>query len=220
MSDEPESVDKNRSREKSGELRLPLWSVAFLVCAGAALVAWGLPWIFVDRPGSQVSSLILVVGGVYFGFLKKMPPHVGGLWWRRSLGLAFLIAGFLIPWSERPEANMPWERYDDALLSQAQKEGKPVMIDFTAAWCGPCQIMENQVFSRKSIVEEAERFVTLKADLTDSGDPNVQAIAEKFSIVAFPTVVFIGSDGAERTNLRLIGVEWADRFEKRLAAVQ
>ena len=115
---------------------------------------------------------------------------------------------------------MPWQRYDASLLSQAQKDGKPVMIDFTAAWCGPCQIMENQVFSRKKIVAEAERFVTLKADLTDSGDPSVQALAEKFSIVAFPTVVFIGSDGNERTNLRLIGVEWADRFEKRLSAVK
>jgi thiol:disulfide interchange protein DsbD len=220
MSDDAKFDNENNSPEKGGERRLPTWSVAFLVCAGAALVAWGLPWVFVDRPGAQVSSLILVVGGVYFGFLKKMPQHVGGLWWRRGLGLAFLVAGFLIPWSDRPEADMPWQPYDGSLLSQAQKEGKPVMIDFTAAWCGPCQIMENQVFSRKRIVAEAERFVTLKADLTDSGDPGVQALAEKFSIVAFPTVVFIGPDGNERTNLRLVGLEWADRFEKRMMAVQ
>lgn len=212
--------DDIKSTEKKSGGGLPLWSVPFLVCSVAALVAWGLPWVFVDRPGAQVASMILVVGGVYFGFLKRVPNATGGLWTRRGLGFAFLVLGFLIPWSDRPQAAMPWQAYDEALLSSAMEEGKPVMIDFTAAWCGPCQVMESQVFSRKKIVDAADRFVTLKADLTNSNDPVAQALAEKFSIVAFPTVVFIGPDGNERTKLRLVGVEWADRFEKRLAAVQ
>ena len=195
-------------------------SLSFVVCAGFALVAWGLPWVFVDQPGSELASIILVVGGTYFGFLKKDSSGSNGIWLRRGMGAVFVLAGILIPWGNQPEAAMPWQKYDEALLVEAQEKGIPVMIDFTAAWCGPCQVMERQVFSRKKIVEAAERFLPLKADLTDSNDPKVQAIAEKFSIVAFPTVVFIGPDGKERSKLRLVGVEWADRFEGRLAAVK
>ncbi len=194
--------------------------LAFAASGLAALVIWGLPWIFVDRPGTQLASLILVVGGMYLGFLKRISDPAKRFWWRRGLGLVYLLVGFLIPWSEGPEASMPWQAFDEALLLEAKEQGKPVMIDFTAAWCGPCQIMENQVFSRQKIVDAAEAFLTLKADMTRSDDPEVQALAARFSIVAYPTVVFIGADGEERTKLRLIGLEWAEQFEQRLAAVK
>ena len=194
--------------------------LAFGLFALAALVVWGLPWIFVDRPGAQISSLILVVGGMYLGFLKKIPDPSKRFWWRRSLGLVYLLVGFLIPWSDGPEAEMPWQAFDEALLLEARENNQPVMIDFTAAWCGPCQVMESQVFSRQKIVDAAEGFLTLRADMTRSEDPEVQALGQRFSIMAFPTVVFIGADGEERTRLRLVGLEWAEKFEQRLAAVQ
>ncbi len=193
---------------------------AFGGCALGALIAWGLPWVFVDRPGTEVASLVLVIGGLYFGFLKKAQSRSGFYRWRRALGMVYLFVGFMIPWGGGPEASMPWQPYSEELLAQAKEQGQPVMIDFTAAWCGPCQIMESQVFSRQKVVDAADGFMTLKADMTDSSDPSVQQTLERFSIMAFPTVVFIGADGEERTKLRLVGLEWADRFEQRLSAVQ
>ena len=55
----------------------------------------------------------------------------------------------------------------------------------------------------------------LRADLTQLTPTNI-ALAEKFSIEAFPTIVFIGSDGKERLNLRLVGYENARFFTERL----
>ncbi len=192
----------------------------FGLCGLAALVVWGLPWVFVNRPAAPMASLILVIGGVYLGFLMPLPSAQNGLLWRRILGLVYFLVGFFLPWSEQPEAELPWQPYSEALVSEAQAAGKPVMIDFTAAWCGPCRMMESQVFGKQVIVDAAERFVPLRADMTHSSDPKVQALAQQYGIVAYPTVVFLGPDGEERTKLRLVGVEFADRFEQRLAAVR
>ena len=206
--------DRDRSERKSQ----PFYPVAFGGCALVALIVWGLPWVFLDRAGAEPASLVLVLGGLYFGFLRR--ERAGVPEWRRGLGLAFVLAGLFIPWGSEPEAELPWQVYSEDLVNEAQELGKPVMIDFTASWCGPCQVMESQVFSRQKIVDAAERFVALRADMTRSDDPKVQALGQKYAIAAFPTVVFLGSDGKELTRLRLVGLEWADRFEQRLKAVK
>lgn len=192
----------------------------FLAFAVLSVVIWGLPLIFVGRSGGPVAALVLVFSGLYFGFLRKSEAAEAAQKWRRGLGMGFMLAGFLLPMSGGPEVEFEWQPYDEALVAEAKRKGQPVMIDFSAAWCGPCKIMEREVFGRKKVAEAAGRFVSLKADMTDSSDPKVQALGEKYSIVAFPTVVFIGADGEERKQLRLIGVEWADAFAQRLAAVQ
>lgn len=194
--------------------------LGFLASAFLALMAWGLPWIFVDQSGASVASIILLFGGLYFGFLKKTTEATRSVAWRRGLGLIYLMIGFWLPWIEIAEATLPWKAYEDSHLTFAKSKGQPVMIDFTAAWCEPCQVLERQVFMKKRIARAASRFVVLKADMTHSKDPKVRALAERFSIVAFPTVIFIGSHGEEETGLRLVGIEGAERFEKRLRAVK
>ena len=39
----------------------------------------------------------------------------------------------------------------DQALSRARAEGKFVFVDVTASWCGPCQVMLEEVLSRKDV---------------------------------------------------------------------
>ena len=54
------------------------------------------------------------------------------------------------------------------LLRRPRSQGKPVFVDFTAAWCLSCQVNEKAVLQDKSVEQEFVRqhYVLLRADWT------------------------------------------------------
>ena len=192
--------------------------------AGAVAVIAGLVWlfsyIFLDEPLHQVVAMILLFGGLLVGvfdpakFPTRRPNAV-----RTGITTGFVALAIGVSLPPRPEAEMPWEPYSVAALEKAAAAGKPVMIDFFAEWCGPCHELDRRLFSKRVVVEAAERFVRLRADLTDQNSMANAVISERHAVAGFPTVVFLGSDGKERTALRLLGYEPPKRFVARLRAV-
>lgn len=78
-------------------------------------------------------------------------------------------------------------------LAKAKAENKMVFIDAYASWCGPCKMMSAQIFPLKEVGDYFNaHFVNLKLDM-EKGD-NV-AIAQKYSVSAYPTYLFLNSDG-------------------------
>ena len=104
-----------------------------------------------------------------------------------------------------------WLPYAETVLAQAAQDGKPVVIDFSADWCLPCKELEHKTFNTPEVIDAAEGFVPLKADLTQHGSPEVRALRRKFDIRGVPTIVFIDAAGRERANLR--AVEFIDKEE-------
>ncbi len=69
-----------------------------------------------------------------------------------------------------------WEPWSAQRVAQALAEGRPVFVDFTAAWCVSCQANKKLVLDRESVVQEmAQRKVLrLRADWTQR-DPAITA---------------------------------------------
>lgn len=166
--------------------------------------------------------LFFVLTAIYFlAFERREISQPRVVRSKQALGVLFLLLALNNGYSLlRPKVPIHWEPYTEARLEQAIQARKPVMIDFTAAWCQTCIELEEYTYTNPRVVRESERFVRLVVDATREEDEKVQRILKKHEVVGLPTVIFIGSDGQERRDLRLTGFEPADAFLKRMRQVR
>ncbi|MCB0689140.1 MAG: thioredoxin family protein, partial [Saprospiraceae bacterium] len=77
-------------------------------------------------------------------------------------------------------------------LSQAKSENKIIFIDAYTTWCGPCKMMDKEVFT-DSIVGQFfnDHFVNLKLDMEKGQGPS---LATKYRVRGYPSFLFINAE--------------------------
>ena len=95
-------------------------------------------------------------------------------------------------------SHLTWETGDWSQVESAAKaQGRPMLVDFTASWCGACKELERDTFSDPNVMESASRFTALRVDATNDEDPRVMAAMKRYSVVGLPTVVVLTAEGVE-----------------------
>jgi thiol:disulfide interchange protein DsbD len=176
-----------------------LHETAYYVLLGALLVAGGVVLGFVMRVASTSSFFSVVRRGV--GVLMPL----AGLWFIFAPGHILGIA-----------PGIPWKPYNETYLTKANSERLPVVIDFSAEWCIPCKELEHETFNHPEVVDAAKAVMPLRADLTQTGSPEVVALSTKYDIKGVPTIVFIDRSGKERSDLRTVQFIDKEEFLARL----
>lgn len=85
---------------------------------------------------------------------------------------------------------------NDASFEDTLKSDKPVLVDFWAAWCGPCIAMEPTM---KAIAEDFDGKIDV-AKLNVDENPETSM---KFQVMSIPTLILF-KDGKEAK--RIIGL--------------
>jgi thiol:disulfide interchange protein DsbD len=197
--------------------------------AAVAMLLWG---------------LLMISSGVYLGALTQHGPEASGwskLW--KSLGVALLVYGVLMlvgaaaggkdtiqplrglapaPGGHGASAAHPeFKRIKtvadlDQALVDAQREGKPVMLDFYADWCVSCKEMERYTFPDPTVQQAMQRYVLLQADVTANDAEDKALMQERFGIPGPPAMLFFDDSGEEQRGWRLVGFVPADTFAQHL----
>ena len=97
---------------------------------------------------------------------------------------------------------------DDAFTAKVLESDKPVLVDFTAAWCPPCRVM-NPILAELANERDDLRVVSLDVD-------DNQETAARYGVLSMPTFMLFR---AGEPVLRLVGSRPRKRLEAELADV-
>jgi thiol:disulfide interchange protein DsbD len=162
-----------------------------------ATVIW-LVWVLGQQAGiDAVAAWLLTLLALGFAAWVAGVPGLG----RRARALwglaAALLMGAALAWSVptlvTPGAPVPaaagagagvgvadrWQPWSPERVRQALAEGRPVFVDFTAAWCVTCQFNKRTVLSDARVLADfdAQRVLLLRADWTRRDPVITQALA-------------------------------------------
>jgi thiol:disulfide interchange protein len=151
-------------------------------------VIW-LAWVLASAYGAAllatllVSLLLLAMAG---WFLGRWPAKR----WATSIAVVIVAAVVaLCALAPRKVAATPatstiaaagaWQPWSANAVAQAQAQGRPVFVDFTASWCLSCQVNERVALEQPEVQKAFAdaHVVLLKADWTQHDDAITQTLA-------------------------------------------
>ena len=176
-------------------------------------VVW-LVWVLGQQVGNDgVAALLGVLvalafaawslGGRGFGRISRRVYGVLGL---LVLALSFAWASPTL--REAPPAGASagdaghpgsrWQPWSPQAVADARSAGRPVFIDFTAAWCITCQVNKRATLSNKDVLAdfEARKVLLLRADWTRR-DATITEELARLGRSGVPVYVVYGPDRAK-----------------------
>ncbi|MGB7767950.1 MAG: protein-disulfide reductase DsbD domain-containing protein [Verrucomicrobiia bacterium] len=161
-----------------------LWLGVFLVVVAFAAWIFG---AFVQRARAGKSAaiviiLILLVGGYVYALEDQLQ-------WRTPMVIA--DTGSM---QESPDG-IAWQHWTPQAVAQAQSEGRPVLVDFTADWCLTCQVNKKIAIEIPSVREKLKEInaVAMLGDYTHFPE-NITAELSRYNRAGVPLVLVYPKD--------------------------
>jgi thiol:disulfide interchange protein DsbD len=154
-----------------------------------ATAVW-LLWVLGQQAG--VGAMARVLMALVGLALLLWVAHIGGLRGGLGKGLGTLALAGLLAWSwpavlpaadprssTAQAAEGAWLPYDEVALERFAAEGRPVFVDFTAAWCVSCQVNKRLVLNTDEALKAFKQanVVLVRADWTRRDDVITAALA-------------------------------------------
>ncbi len=194
----------------------------FLAFPMYASAVW-MVWVLTQQTGSD--GVIYALGGMILIAFAVWLLRIGtaaspwtspGTWMRRGLAAAAVVLAFAAtlkledgPATAASASGLPatgvgfegWERFSRARMVDAHAAGKPVFVDFTAAWCITCLVNERVALETPASRQAFERagVVKLKGDWTNR-DPEISAVLKEMGRAGVP-LYLLWAPGADQPRI-------------------
>lgn len=177
-----------------------------------AAAGW-LVWVLAQQTGPDglarllAAAVVVALAAWLAGFAERRAAlgrggHVLGL---SAAALAVLaLAGVVYPAYGTPaasggaaeRADLPSEPYSPQTLAALQAQGKPVFVNYTAAWCVSCQVNDRVALSTAKVADAFRRdgAVYMKADWTNR-NAAIAADLARFGRAGVPLYIVYGAGG-------------------------
>ncbi len=147
--------------------------------------------------------LFLAMGAWIFGKVTgPWKPKGHRLVWRTVALLVIALGGWLSfgvlqpLYTQAGEGTGGWRRFEMGAFLSALKQGKTVVVDWTADWCPNCKFVEKTVLEAEEVRKAFEKkgVVLMKADITRKR-PVAEALMERLGSRSIPFLgIFPGDD--------------------------
>ncbi|MBB1603127.1 protein-disulfide reductase [Variovorax sp. UMC13] len=164
-----------------------------------ATVAW-LVWVLgqqsgIDGAGALLGLLVCLAAIVWSLTLRGRTRWVvGGLVLASTAALAVAIGGNIVrplePATLAAANGERWQPWSAARVAELHAAGRPVFVDFTAAWCVTCQYNKKTTLGDAALLAEFDRrqVAMLRADWTRQ-DPAITAALNALGRSGVPVYV-------------------------------
>ncbi len=94
----------------------------------------------------------------------------------------------------KPAAGLEFKHKYAAAAAESKKSGKPMIVIFSASWCGPCQTMKKKVYPSDEVKPFHDKFVWAYLDADEEENA---ALMKKYKVEGIPHIQFLGADEKE-----------------------
>jgi thiol:disulfide interchange protein DsbD len=165
----------------------------------------------------MIIPLFLIAAGLYWAVFEVSTRGMRVLRpVQQILGIAVVTFGAWTLFAPVAQP-MQWTPYSEKAVVASKDAGKPVIIDFTAKWCKPCEELDRKTFSNAAVRAEADRFTRLSADITKKSGVSDRAV-KYYKVAGPPTIILLDSKGEEKG--RIIGYINAGNFLNKLKQIK
>lgn len=155
-------------------------STAGLLLAVADVAALGISlWLFGRRQWGKPASPVLMAGTALI-----------------AVASVFVIGSGVVSEAAQRETSGRWAPWSDEAVETALASGRPVFVDFTAAWCVTCQANKVAVLNTDAVTKALDEgnFVTLEGDWTNR-DERISEVLARYGRTGVPLYLVYSPSG-------------------------